>query len=190
MPKKKCKFQDCWLGDEKYQKWIRKRDDNTASCTYCWKEISINNMGEPALKSHLLSKKHIERSPSTNTSSLNIQSFLTEASRESNEKASEDQKEEPKTQKNKQTTINQSFSTSATIATEIWWVLNLVCAKHFMNSLSNSGALFTAVFLDSEIAKRFQCRRTKAGYIAHFGLAPFFNDIFSNTHLPILCGIF
>ena len=35
------------------------------------------------------------------TSSSNIQSFLREASRESNKKASEDQKEEPKTQKNK-----------------------------------------------------------------------------------------
>ena len=77
-------------------------------------------MGEPALKSHLLNKKRIERSPSTNTtSSANIQSFLPEVSRESNEKASEDQKEEPKTQKKKQTTINQSFSISATIAAEI-----------------------------------------------------------------------
>ena len=68
-------------------------------------------MDEPAVRSHLLSKKHIERSPSTNTTfSANIQSFLPEASRESNEKASED-KEEPKAQKNKQTTINQSSST-------------------------------------------------------------------------------
>ena len=63
------------------------------------------------MRSHLLSKKHIERSPSTNTTfSANIQSFLPEASRESNEKASEDKKEEPKAQKNKQTT-NQSSST-------------------------------------------------------------------------------
>ena len=77
-------------------------------------------MGEPTLKSHLLSKKHIERSPSTNTtSSANIQSFLPEVSRESNKKASGDQKDEPKTQKNKQTTINQLFLTSATIAAEI-----------------------------------------------------------------------
>ena len=68
-------------------------------------------MDEPAVRSHLLSKKHIERSPSTNTTSANIQSFLPEASRESNEKASEDKKEEPKAQKNKQTTINQSSST-------------------------------------------------------------------------------
>ena len=149
-----------------------------AYCTYCWKEISINNMGEPALKFHLLSKKHIERSPSTNTTSANIQSFLPEASRESNEKASEDQKKEPKTQKNKQTTINQSFSTSATIDAEICWVLNIVYTKHCMNSLSNSGALFTAMFPDSEITKRFKCEHTKACYVAHFGLAPYFNDIF------------
>ena len=179
MPKDKCKFQDCWLRDKKYQKWIRKKNDNTAYCTYCWKEISINHLGEPALKSHLLSKKHIERSSTNTTSSVNMQLFLPEASRESSEsKASEGEIEEPKTQKDKQTTINQSFSTLATIAAEIWWVLKLVCAKHSMNSLSNSGALFTAMFPDHEIAKHFQCGHTKAGYVAHFGFAPYFNDIF------------
>ena len=47
-----------------------------------------------------------------------------------------------------------------------------------MNSYSNSGGLLTAVFPDSEIAKRFQCGRIKAGYVAHFGLALYFNDIF------------
>ena len=119
MPINKCKFQDCKIRNEKYQKWIRKKDDNTAYCTCCWKDISINNMVEPALKSHLLSKKHIQRSPSTNTTPVNIQSFLPEASRESNEKASEDQKEEPKTQNNKQTTISQPFSTSVTVTAEI-----------------------------------------------------------------------
>ena len=45
MPKSKCKFQDGWLRDEKYQKWIRKKDDNTAYCAYFWEEISINSMG-------------------------------------------------------------------------------------------------------------------------------------------------
>ena len=47
-----------------------------------------------------------------------------------------------------------------------------------MNSSSNYGALFTAMFPDSEIAKTFQCRHTKAGYVAHFSFAPYFNDIF------------
>ena len=106
---------------------------------------------------------------------MNIQLFLPEASRESSEsKASEGEIEEPKTQKDKQTIINQSFSTLATIAAKIWWVLKLVCAKHWRNS----GALFTAMFLDYEIAKHFQCGHTKAGYVAHFGFAPYFNDIF------------
>ena len=83
MPKNTCKFQDCWLRDEKHQKWIRKKDDDTAYCTYCWKDISINKMGGPALKSHLLSEKHIERSPlKITTSYANIECFLPEASRE------------------------------------------------------------------------------------------------------------
>ena len=38
-----------------------------------------------------------------------------------------------------------------------------------MNSSFNSGDLFSVMFSDSDIAKRFQCGRTKAGYVAHFG---------------------
>ena len=66
----------------------------------------------------------------------------------------------------------------ATIAAKMRWVLILVCAKHSMNSYSNSGGSLTAVFPDSEIAKRFHCGRAKAGYVADFGLALYFNDIF------------
>ena len=47
-----------------------------------------------------------------------------------------------------------------------------------MNSLLNSGALFTPMFPDSETTKCFQCGHTKTGFVAHFGLAPYFNYIF------------
>ena len=46
-----------------------------------------------------------------------------------------------------------------------------------MNSFSNSGDLFSVTFLDNHITKRVQCGRTKAGNVAHFGLAPYFHEL-------------
>ena len=46
-----------------------------------------------------------------------------------------------------------------------------------MNSSSNSGDLFSVMFPDSDIAKRFQCGRSKAGYFAHFGLPSDFYEL-------------
>ena len=71
--------------------------------------------------------------------------------------------------------MEKHFVKSATISAEICWVLNLVTSKYSMNSSSNSVDLFSVMFPDSDIAKRFPCGRTKAGYVAYFGLTPFFS---------------
>ena len=63
--------------------------------------------------------------------------------------------------------MDQHFVKSRTISTEIRWV----------NSSFNSGDLFSIIFPDSDIAKRIQCGRTKAGYVAHFVLAPYFHEL-------------
>ena len=42
-----------------------------------------------------------------------------------------------------------------------------------MNLSSNSGDLFLVMFSDSDIAKWSQCECSKAGYVAHFSLAPY-----------------
>ena len=71
--------------------------------------------------------------------------------------------------------MDQPFVKSATILDEIPWVLSLVTSKYSVNSSSSSGELFSIVFPDSDISKRFQ--RTKASYVAHFGLAPYFHEL-------------
>ena len=121
-------------------------------------------MLESALKSHILSKWHKER-----TSSLsNIASLLTlqhqdqsdEKGKDSNELASkETTSNEPA--KAKQSSVDQLFVKSEkknVISAEIRWV----------NSSLNSGNLFSVIFSDSDIAKRFQCEHTKVGFVAHF----------------------
>ena len=73
--------------------------------------------------------------------------------------------------------MDQIFVKSAIISAEVRWVLNLVTLKYSMNSSSNSGDLLSVMFPDTDIVKRFRCGRTKAGYMAHFGLAPYFHVV-------------
>ena len=40
------------------------------------------------------------------------------------------------------------------------------------NSSDKSGALFRAMFPDSDIAQSFRCGKTKVGYLTTYGLAP------------------
>ena len=80
---------------------------------------------------------------------------------------------EPQTKS--QAVLDTLLTSSSTVQAEIRWILNIVCSKYSMNS-SDSGLLFASMFPDSNIAKSFQCGRTKASYVAHFGLAPYFYE--------------
>ena len=73
MPKTVCYFQDLWEKNDQYSEWVRKKDSDTAFCQCCSRAIKVGNMGESALKSHILSERHIERTPSLS----NISSLLT-----------------------------------------------------------------------------------------------------------------
>ena len=64
MPNNNCLFQARWLKDERFKHWIRKKNENVAICNYCSKDISVANMEEAALMSHVKGKNNIERSPS------------------------------------------------------------------------------------------------------------------------------
>ena len=142
-------------------------------------EICNLETGESALKSRILSKRHKKRTPPLS----NIASLLTphhdksaQKGKDSNEPVlKQTTSNEPA--KKKQPSVDQLFAKSATISAEIRWVLNLVTLKYWMNSSSNSGNWFFVMFLDSDIVKWFQCRRTKAGYVAHFSLAPYFHEL-------------
>ena len=59
----KCRFQDGWVTNPAYAKWIaRAPSDGDAVCRYCKKSFDVSNMGESALRSHAKSKKHIDLS--------------------------------------------------------------------------------------------------------------------------------
>ena len=56
----KFKFQDRWLNERQFSKWIAGADTslNEANCRVCQKSFDISNMGEAALRSHMHSKRH------------------------------------------------------------------------------------------------------------------------------------
>ena len=43
MPKTVCYFQDSWLKNDKYNKWVRKKDSDTAFCQFCSRDIKVGN---------------------------------------------------------------------------------------------------------------------------------------------------
>ena len=49
MPKNNCFFQVKCFEDERFNHWIRKKNDTVATCNYCSKDVNIANMGEAAL---------------------------------------------------------------------------------------------------------------------------------------------
>ena len=106
-----------------YNKWVRKKDSGTAFSQYCSRVIEVGNVGESALKSHILCECHKER---TNPLS-NIASMLTpyqdqkgsdQKGKDSNEPASKETTSN-KPAKKKHSLVDQLFVKSATISGEI-----------------------------------------------------------------------
>ena len=81
---------------------------------------------------------------------------------------------------------NSSTSLSATassIAAESYWALKCTKENWSGNSCEKNNILFTTIFPDSEIAKKFCMNRTKYSYITNFGIAPFLKDVLKKTVL-------
>ena len=60
---KKCKFNKCWLTDEKFKDWLKEVENDiySAFCKFCNATFSLSNMEVQALHSHLEGKKHKEK---------------------------------------------------------------------------------------------------------------------------------
>ena len=56
----KCVFNRRWKADEKFEVWIAAdpTSKTKAVCVVCNKAIDISSMGEAALQSHMIGKKH------------------------------------------------------------------------------------------------------------------------------------
>lgn len=126
-------------------------------------------MGEAALVSHLKGKKHQAVASATN--SLAIADFMTAVSTErpssSNTSVSSATKQ----------TMISSDSKNKVLKAEILWALKIMNSHYSFKSSEDTSKLFAAMFLDSEIAKRFACGESKCAYVCTFGIAPHFKRL-------------
>ena len=107
----------------------------------------IANMGEAALTSHMKGKKHIERSPSDQR----IKSLIppTPATTPA---ITPGNVSDCSNEAGQQKPIDKMLINASTLEAEIRWVLNIIYSKYSMNSSTDSGKLFSAMFPDSDIA--------------------------------------
>ena len=59
----KCRFNELWLQDPRYSKWIERdpKSMHSALCKFCkGKSVDIKTMGTSALNSHMKGKHHCE----------------------------------------------------------------------------------------------------------------------------------
>ena len=171
MPKRKTKFSELWLKNPDYVGWLSRRSDGLAYCSYCCKEIDISNMGESSLKSHLKSKKHLEREPCKSG-----KSFFQPVERKSGEESAINTKDQPKEGSSTltQRCISSFVERDAIITAEIRWVLKVVQSNYSQRSCEDIAELFKTMFPGHQVAEKFSCGRTKCGYYINHGLAPHF----------------
>ena len=187
-PKYKSKFQDKWLADQEYCQWVVKVDNDvhSARCKVCHSTFSIGGLGKSALVSHKNGKEHQRNMPVTGAA--DAKTFFQPkraAEGSATEDATvaisvEDTTSGATKEKRQQSIINITESSLARKA-EILFAVDVVVCKHSFNSCTNKSDLFTAMFTDSEIARKFSCGRTKCTYLVTFGVAPYFKEILCRT---------
>lgn len=184
-------FNDLWLQDPKYVKWLLKDNEcnRNARCKLCMCTIQLSNMGKRCLDVHSGRKKHMDKMKELRgTSATALAGWLststpsvssvpgTSASTTTSDPALTDQ-----TTTNLQLSQPKSISEHTqlnldTTKAEILWTLNLVTSHQSYNSTKYSSSLFSVMFPDSEIAKKMTCAPTKCSYLTVFGLAPYFEN--------------
>jgi len=60
---------------------------------------------------------------------------------------------------------------------ETLWAMKTLNCNYSTNSAQENNELFAAMFPDSDIAKQFQCGKTKCSYLITHGIVPYYHDI-------------
>ncbi|GBN08520.1 hypothetical protein AVEN_113923-1 [Araneus ventricosus] len=113
--------------------------------------------------SHLLASRQ---------SSGNVKSFCTVKA------ASSSKDSNASTSKNSENhTIDAFVLKNEVVDAEILWALKCIKSCYSYKSCTDVTQLFSRMFPDSEIARKFSCGEKKCAYICHFGLGPYFQTL-------------
>ena len=182
MPAYKTKFQDIWLQDDKYIKWLQKVDNDPYSgrCKVCAKVISISGQGVKALDTHASGKKHQMNLPVDVQSAILFRTASATTSTSGTTTATTTTTATSVATKS-QTSIIHLTNDNLAREAEIIFATDVVLSKQSFNSCANKSDMFAAMFPDSKIAGKFSCGATKCTYLVTFGLAPYFKELLCRT---------
>ena len=157
-------FQDGWLSNEKYRKWIRKsQNKKEARCFVCNKNFDTSTMGNSALDLHASGKKHQQLMLQRSKSCMIDLMFNKPCS--SSTKETKDSK--------KSGSLDDLLLKNEVINAEILWRLKLVAGHLNYNSWSNISEIFNIMFSRSDVADQFGLGKTKARHMILYGIAPY-----------------
>ena len=74
-------------------------------------------------------------------------------------------------------TLESSVLTRQVLEVEIRWALKCISSKYSKRSCDEIKYLFSIMFSDSQIAKKFTCGCTKCSYLILYGMYPYFQDL-------------
>lgn len=204
MSGRQCKFKKEWKEDPQFRDWLGEvsGDVQRAYCKFCKKSFDVGNMGLSALKSHERGQGHVKVATQMKKETK-ITHFLREMTSEGGGQdicrqskdlqattvdvesgcqgsiafqVSNTNEEATCSGQQGSSTLSKFFSSQAVLEAEIRWVIKMVRSHYSFNSSSDVSVIFSQMFPDSEIAKRFACGATKSAYLLSFGLCPYFKE--------------
>ena len=174
--KYKSHFQEFWLSELKYRKWLKKdKSDNTlAFCTVYLKSFSVAAPGKKTLVLHASPEFHKSR---LLTSTQTTVKFVKHKPEEK-ENIPEDENTAGTSSSSSSSSSIKGYLMAKTVAdAETSWVLDVISNNYSQNSCQNKSELFAVMFKDSKIAQSFSCGSSKCGYVVNFELALFFKSL-------------
>lgn len=189
-----CRFNEFWLENEKYKSWLtRGPNPRVAHCKVCRKDLQLFSMGESALSSHVKGKKHQDLMRRLQNPGPAFEDFFQQTSNASSSSVIGASTLEsgnevltgfaplpfPGSSNPHQSTSNfiKSFiNSNPTLKAEICWAIKVATSHYSYKSCENAGAIFQAMFPDSDIAKQFTCGENTVEYLTVFGIAPYFSS--------------
>ncbi|KAI7811802.1 uncharacterized protein LOC130552264 [Triplophysa rosa] len=192
-----CRFNELWLENEKYKLWLtRGPNPRVASCKVCRKDLKLFSMGEAALSSHVKGKKHQELMRRLQHSSPAFEDFFLQTSNASSSSVKGTSILESTSEvstgfapltfpgssyESTSYCIESFVNSNPALKAEICWAIKVASSHYSYKACENAGAIFQAMFPDSDIAKQFTCGEEKVAYLTVFGIAPYFSSLMKTS---------
>ena len=160
----KCKFNDKWMEEDVFRRWlVPAENNNEAMCKFCKKTFSLGTMGLKAIESHMKGGKHQWYVAAASHSGARLIPALYAA--QPNNVTSSDA--------TSRSAITSFISLPDIQKAEVLWVLHTVTRHNSFKSNEDIRGVFAAMFPDSQLAKSFTCGENKTAYVAKYGIASF-----------------